>query len=382
MSTTPNLVLRTLNSPYSGDITRAGVLSWQDVDGNFLSLKGSDLLSGFTSGSTLYLQQINGENLSIDLSNITISGGSETFQQVLNNGSNLTQDNTINVEGHNLIIQNNSGVTTFIGNNTVFGINDSENIITLGSITGSTEIFLDGNAQTVTIDAYNSFDVNQNTYSLSLDSGFSLGKGGYSYLFINEGDFQLVGSADDGATHHVLFDFNLNGGGGLVVSGLNGGNVFETFTLGNDGTVSFIGNNSSASTVTFSIQPNGIVQFANAFSFPNHDGLSGQTLVSDGTGSVTWQTISSSGSTKTPIKGIVGGTNMPENGASAYTDTRLIGLATDASPALAQIIIGEQVMSSYGNNVSFTLNNSGGTITLLNGNTFITGQSVFIDLNQ
>ena len=53
-----NLILRTLTSPY-GDITRGGVLSWNDVDQNFLYLKGESIYDAVSSGGTITLKKYN-----------------------------------------------------------------------------------------------------------------------------------------------------------------------------------------------------------------------------------------------------------------------------------------------------------------------------------
>jgi hypothetical protein len=63
-----NLILRTLTSPY-GDITRGGVLSWNDVDQNFLYLKGESIYGAESSGGTITLKKYNGNDISF-------SGGS------------------------------------------------------------------------------------------------------------------------------------------------------------------------------------------------------------------------------------------------------------------------------------------------------------------
>jgi hypothetical protein len=61
-----NLVLRIINSPY-GDMTRGAVLSHQDVDNNFIYLKGNLVQSGSTSNNNLLLTKINGEVITIPL---------------------------------------------------------------------------------------------------------------------------------------------------------------------------------------------------------------------------------------------------------------------------------------------------------------------------
>jgi hypothetical protein len=87
--------------------------------------------------------------------------------------------------------------------------------------------------------------------------------------------------------------------------------------------------------------------------------------------------ITSSGGSIKPITGLVGGIDLPVSGTSVYTNILMIGIGPDI-----QITIGEAIMSSYGPNQSFDFDPTTGTITLLFGNTFIQGQSIYINLNQ
>ena len=59
-----NLVLRIINSPY-GDMTRGAVLAHEDVDNNFIYLKGKLINSGITQNNNLLLQSLNGEVITI-----------------------------------------------------------------------------------------------------------------------------------------------------------------------------------------------------------------------------------------------------------------------------------------------------------------------------
>jgi hypothetical protein len=72
-----NLILRTLISPWitpTPDFTRNSVLSFSDVDNNFIYLKGELINSIETSGSTITLKKINGNDLSF---NVGSGGGSD-----------------------------------------------------------------------------------------------------------------------------------------------------------------------------------------------------------------------------------------------------------------------------------------------------------------
>jgi hypothetical protein len=64
------LILRTLNSPWTyptTDLTKNSVLTHQDVDNNFIYLKGEVIYSAGTTGDFLNLNKVNGTNLSVDL---------------------------------------------------------------------------------------------------------------------------------------------------------------------------------------------------------------------------------------------------------------------------------------------------------------------------
>jgi hypothetical protein len=73
-----NLILRVLTSPYN-DNTRGSVLDHEDVDGNFIFLKGNLIKSGITQSNNLILQSLNGETVTIPLNFTgTTSGGTNT----------------------------------------------------------------------------------------------------------------------------------------------------------------------------------------------------------------------------------------------------------------------------------------------------------------
>jgi hypothetical protein len=88
-----NLVLRVINSPY-GDMTRGAVLSHQDVDNNFIYLKGNLIQSGSTSNNGLFLTKINGDVISIPL-NFT---GTTTGSTVIGLSSVTFSDNVLTIK--------------------------------------------------------------------------------------------------------------------------------------------------------------------------------------------------------------------------------------------------------------------------------------------
>ena len=64
------LILRTLSSPYVGDITKGAILSWEDVDGDFLHLKNLAILTATTEDSTLKFTRFDGTILETDISSL------------------------------------------------------------------------------------------------------------------------------------------------------------------------------------------------------------------------------------------------------------------------------------------------------------------------
>lgn len=59
-----NLILRTIYSPYLGDVTKGSVLTQAELDTNFINLKGADIYSATTSGGLVNLLQNNGNTIS------------------------------------------------------------------------------------------------------------------------------------------------------------------------------------------------------------------------------------------------------------------------------------------------------------------------------
>ncbi len=97
------LILRTLTSPY-GDTTKGSVLSHDDVDNNFIFLKGKAIQTGSTSAdNTLTLTSIDGSTISIP-----ISGNSGTIKTVTGMTYNLLSSD------YNNIYTNVSGCTVLV----------------------------------------------------------------------------------------------------------------------------------------------------------------------------------------------------------------------------------------------------------------------------
>jgi hypothetical protein len=72
------LILRTLTSPFD-DVTKGYTLTHNDVDNNFLYLKGQSIYTASTLSNNLILNKINGDSLTIDLSSISGGGGGGNY---------------------------------------------------------------------------------------------------------------------------------------------------------------------------------------------------------------------------------------------------------------------------------------------------------------
>lgn len=74
-----NLILRTVNSPF-GDVTKGTVLSQNELDDNFIYLKGNNILTATTDNGIVTLTKINGNN-------ITFQSGAASITQYWTSGT-------------------------------------------------------------------------------------------------------------------------------------------------------------------------------------------------------------------------------------------------------------------------------------------------------
>jgi hypothetical protein len=204
-----NLILRTLTSPY-GDVTRGGVLSWNDVDQNFLYLKGQSIYGVETSGVTVTLKKYNGSDIIFDVpKDIYVTGG--TY--------NLGTATFINNNGDEFYVTGFTGTDTF-----VTGFTYSSNTITLyrnqglsaltvdinimtgltvNGILSATTIFGDGNGLT-------NIDISSiNNLQTSLDSKFDKSGGTVSGSVIITGDVTILGTATTINTETITVKDNI-----------------------------------------------------------------------------------------------------------------------------------------------------------------------------
>jgi hypothetical protein len=97
-----NLTLRTIISPYADDVTRNSVMSFSDVDNNFLFLKGNIIYTADTNGNMVTLKRLNGEEISF-LTNgeAAVTGGTYNPSSGTATFTNST-GGTFNVTGFNI----------------------------------------------------------------------------------------------------------------------------------------------------------------------------------------------------------------------------------------------------------------------------------------
>ena len=177
------LILRSVNSPWVtpfNDVTTNSVLSWGDVDNNFIYLKGELIYSGFTSNNQLILQKINGSQITIN----GIGGGSSTDIFVTggtySNGTAIFTNNTggtFNVNGFftgstDVFVtggtyDNNTGVATFTDSSgNTFNVN--------GFLTGYTNYYTTGATLNDTILSFDRTD-SLSAYTVDLSSLYNYG---------------------------------------------------------------------------------------------------------------------------------------------------------------------------------------------------------------
>ncbi len=87
------IILRILNSPYANDLTRNAVLSHQDVDNNFIYLKGHIIYEAENNGGLVTLKKYNGETITFSAATSggsTFTGGTVNGQTIFTNGLTTT----------------------------------------------------------------------------------------------------------------------------------------------------------------------------------------------------------------------------------------------------------------------------------------------------
>jgi hypothetical protein len=106
------LILRQTASPYIfplTDIVKGSVLSWDEVDGNFIFLKGLNIQSASVSGSDIIFNRIDGNTFSVDISS-AISGVTSGQTDVFVTGGTYND-----ITGDATFVNNTGGTFTVTG---------------------------------------------------------------------------------------------------------------------------------------------------------------------------------------------------------------------------------------------------------------------------
>tara|TARA_R100000544_G_scaffold37104_1_gene27162 strand:+ start:153 stop:2591 length:2439 start_codon:yes stop_codon:yes gene_type:complete len=123
-----NLTLRTVNSPYIGnsaDFTKGSVLTHKELDNNFIFLKGEDIITGSTSGTTLILTQVNNDTIEVDL------------LPLLNNPDNFTTGATL--DGHSIYFNTKDSLSAYtVDLSSISGDTNTDNYTTGSTLIGTT----------------------------------------------------------------------------------------------------------------------------------------------------------------------------------------------------------------------------------------------------
>ena len=200
----PNkLILRTLQGifPTFPDITLGSVMSHEELDSNFIYLKGETIHEGEIDVDTnLVLKKINGNEIIIPLSGVTISG--------------ITQD-------------------TYITGGTY---NPTTGIIRFDNLTGGT-FYVTGITDTNTFTTGLTYNVSGDSLSLFKNDGSILTTSGFTSIIPNENEFTTGGTFD---SNNGIITYTSNSGNTFQVTGLTTG-FTDSFVTGgtyNSGTTS------------------------------------------------------------------------------------------------------------------------------------------------
>ncbi len=188
-----NLILRVLNSPWitpEPDITKGSVLSHDDVDNNFIYLKGEVVYTAQTLGSTITLKKINGNDISFDIGGSGGSGVYWTSGSTGNGSIRVVNGGTTDSEGDYSLVTGFDNLISSLG-----GIDSADN----SSIIGGNQNTLDRSNDSSIIGGNLNFIRRDNKRSLILGGHKNqmLGLYNTSISGITTSDNSIIGGSDN-----------------------------------------------------------------------------------------------------------------------------------------------------------------------------------------
>jgi len=337
-----NLILRSVVSPWitpTPDFTRNSVLSFSDVDNNFIYLKGELINSIETSGNTITLKKINGNDLSF---NVGSGGGSDywtsgstgfySIKTINDSGLDATANYSV-ASGFNTLASGNvsfihstnsttsSDYTSILGgqnNEITTSSNDS-------SIVGGTGNTIGGSINGHILGGYdNSVNKNSDLSVVIAGSGNTIGNGTTYSTILNGYNNEI------GVSSHIYSTIigginNRIGSGASTGSGIFGGDTNVLTNTLSSAIIGGTGNTLSNTSNSVIVGGNGInATDDNTVYVPNlevrgqaytpiYDNLTGGTTFIPDWGNSNVQILTLSGNTN-----VSGGTSTMEGG-SAYT---------------------------------------------------------------
>jgi hypothetical protein len=134
------LILRQTASPFTfplPDIVKGSVLSWDEVDGNFIFLKGLDIQSASVVGSDIVFNRINGNTFSVDVTSLNtdvfVTGG--TYNNLTGDATFVNNTGgTFTVTGFTSGISSGGYVNNIIPSGTTITVPQNQQYIVYGDL--------------------------------------------------------------------------------------------------------------------------------------------------------------------------------------------------------------------------------------------------------
>ncbi len=224
------LILRSGTSPY-GDTIRNAVLKWEDVDGNFLTLKGGLIEDITLSGNNLTFTTVDNQIIDIDLTGATCSG--IYTDDIYNCSGDLTVWSDLTVNG-NVVI--NGSATTI--NTEIIQAEDNNIVLnysgTTASANGGGMTVLEaqgaGTPSTITVDENGCWHVDPGFCDLTIDGVAFTAQ--TPYIFTTDtGSTNSITTRYSGNTITNHTESNINGGRNNVLRVTGPYNNYHTSSI-------------------------------------------------------------------------------------------------------------------------------------------------------